>query len=306
MSRGYGHIITAFYGQPWAILPTKLAEIEAFLLRRVRGDEKDICRVAFDDGPTPPRQAGPGYQLLGSAAVVKVHGTIVPRASLFSEWSGGTSAEAIGRAVESAAADPKAEAIVLDVDSPGGYVAGVPEAADKILAARKTKPVYAVANHTAASAAYWLASQASDLAVAPSGEVGSIGVLAAHVDQTKLEEMMGVKTTLITSGASPHKTEGYPQVPLTDEARADMQASVDYFAKMFIGAVAKGRGVKAAKVEKDFGGGRMKVADDALAAGMVNRIATLEQVVAEVNGQRRARGARARAADLAAAGLPTS
>ena len=87
--------------------------------------------------------------------------------------------EAFGAAFDRAAADSSIGAIVLNIDSPGGSVYGVEELADKIYKARGTKPVYAVANSLAASAAYWIGSAASQLYVTPSGEVGSIGVLAA-------------------------------------------------------------------------------------------------------------------------------
>lgn len=303
MSRGYEHIVGAFYGKPWAILPTKLAEIEAFLLRRV----KDGPRVWDDDRP-PSRaeSSGPGYQLVGAAAVVKVQGTIVPRANVFTDWSGGTSAEQIGRAVETAANDPKVDAVVMDVNSPGGYVAGTPEAADKLLAARKAKPLYAVANHMMASGAYWLSSQATEIASPISGEVGSVGVIQAHIDQSKAEEMAGYKTTVITASKSPYKGEWSSSLPFSEDALAAAQADIDKVMEMFVGAIARGRSVRAAKVERDFGQGRVLLADDALAVGMIDRIATLEDVVNRVNKVRGERTRRKVQADLAALGLPTT
>lgn len=301
----YRHVLSHFYGACWAILPAKLAEIEAVLWRRISGGPQS-APSAFDDGGGQARSSSPGYTLVGSAAVVPVNGTITPRPSLFADWSGGTSSESIGRAVEAAANDPKAEAIVLDIDSPGGYVAGIPEAADKILAARKVKPIHAVANHLAASAAYWLASQATDIAVSPSAQVGSVGVLAAHVDETKAEELAGVKTTLVHNTQSPFKTEGYPQIPLTDEGRADMQKAVDDYAQMFLAAVSRGRGQRQSVVEKNYGQGRVKLAEEAVASGMADKVATLEDVINRVNKVRTDRTRRRVAADLAAAGLPTT
>lgn len=299
--REYENLVAAFYGVPWAILPAKLAEIEAVLLRRIgAGPAAEM--------PTPirPDRKDAEYQLFGSAAVVSIDGTITPRASLFSKYSGGTSAEGVGKAVEVAAADPKVEGIVLDIDSPGGYVAGIPEAAAKILAARNVKPVTAVANHMAASAAYWLGSQAGTFAVSPSAEVGSIGVIYASMDETKLHELKGVKYDLIASTKSPFKTEGYPHVPMTAEGRVELQRQVDAYAEQFIAAVARGRRVPTAEVERNFGQGRMRLAAEAVSHRMADRIATLEQVVNEINGTRTARTKRAVAADLAAAGLPTA
>lgn len=302
----FPHVLAAFYGSPWAILPAKLQEIEAVLWRRITGGAQPVEPVAFDDPSdydAPAKESKP-YKLHGAAAVIPVHGTITPRPSLFSSWSGGTSAEGIGRAVEQAAADPQAEAIVLDIDSPGGSVFGMPEAAAKILAARKAKPIYAVANHVAASAAYWIATQANIIAVTPAGQVGSVGVIWAHTDVSQLDEKMGVKTTYVTAGQ--FKAEGAQEHPLSPEARDEMQRVVNEYYAMFVGAVAKGRGVKAERVEKDFGQGRMRMAAEAVELRMADRVATLEQIVAEVNATRTAKTKRKVAADLAGHGMPTA
>jgi signal peptide peptidase SppA len=319
MKRRYPHVLAAFYGTPWAILPEKLREIEAVLWRRIeagptpRGVDEVVSDTggtgqkfiapdaAFDDGAVATDQ---GYTVVGAAAVLPIHGTITPRPSAFDDWSGGTSAERIGRAVDAAAADPKVEHIVLDIDSPGGSVFGIPEAAGKILAARKAKPVTAVANHMAASAAYWFATQANTVAVTPAGWVGSVGVIWSHTDMSKLNEQLGVSTTYITAGK--FKAEGMPEFPLSEEGREFMQQMVDTYYAQFVGAVAKGRGLSAGKVEKDFGQGRVVMPADAVEARMADRIATLETVVNEVNGARTARAKRRVAADLAAAGLPTA
>lgn len=306
MKRSYPHVLAAFYGSPWALLPEKLAEIEAVLWRRLAGERRTAEPLAFDDGDdfdAPPQDKKP-YKLHGAAAVVPVHGTITPRPSVFASWSGGASAEGIGRAVEQAAADPQVEAIVLDIDSPGGSVFGMPEAAGKILAARKQKPIHAVANHVAASAAYWIATQASSISVTPAGQVGSVGVIWAHTDYSRFEEQLGRKTTYITAGQ--YKAEGNPDNPLSVEAAAEMQRVVNEYYGMFTAAVAKGRGIWTSTVERDFGQGRMKLAGEAVELRMADRVATLEQVVSEVNAARTARTKRKVSADLARAGLPTA
>ena len=332
MQRKYPHVLAMFYGTPWAILPEKLAEIEAALWRRIASGplvletpeltEAARARIrddwaklhagtgrgevlAWDDengaGFTPSPN-GPGYKLVGSAAVIQVYGTITPRPSVFSDFSGGASSEQLGRAVDAAAADPKAEAIVLDIDSPGGSVWGMPELTAKVLAARKAKPVHAVANHVAASAAYWIATQANTVAVTPAGWVGSVGCIWARMDDTKADEMAGLKTTYISAGE--FKAEGHGAI--TDAELADKQAMVNAYYAQFVAGVAKGRGVSVAKVEKDFGQGRVKLPEAAIEARMADRIATLDQVVNEVNGVRTERTKRKVAADMARAGLPTA
>lgn len=321
----FPHVLAAFYGTPWAILPDKFREIEAVLLRRIAsgpfalatpeqtaGARRELKEAwaerrgdpaAFDPSTDPgAASGGPGYRLVGTAAVVPVHGAIVPRPSLFTEYSGGTSAEQIGRAADAAAADPKAEAIVLDFDSPGGSVFGIADAGAKILAARKAKPVYAVANHIAASGAYWLATQADTVAVTNGGWVGSVGVIWPRVDESKKDALAGVETTYVTAGEN--KTDGYG--PTSPAELVRMQEMVDAYYAQFVSAVAKGRGVSAAKVEKDFGQGAVKLPAGAIEARMADRVATLEQIVAEVNKARTDRTKRKVAADLARAGLPTA
>src|SRR5215467_6271108 len=123
--------------------------------------------------------------------------------------------------LEAAAANPDVSAIVLDVDSPGGTVAGTPETAAAVRRAAEVKPVVAVANSLAASAAYWIASQASSLVVGPSADVGSIGVISAHIDRSKMLEDMGLRVTVVSAGR--YKAEGNPFAPLSDEAKANMQ-----------------------------------------------------------------------------------
>src|SRR5690606_4285100 len=130
---------------------------------------------------------------------------------------GGTSTEQFGSWFDAALRDPAVSAIVIDVDSPGGTVTGVAELAEQIFEARGKKPIYAIANALAASAAYWIASAAEELWVTPSGDVGSIGVYAMHEDISEMEAEMGLKVTLISAGE--YKTEGNPHEPLGDEAR---------------------------------------------------------------------------------------
>ncbi len=328
----YPHVLAAFYGTPWMILPEKLREIEAVLRRRatepllarpLSAEEREQFRAewarmhagagpggevfviepeaAFDDNST---ETDAGYTIVGSAAILPIHGTISPRPSAFDDWSGGASAEKIGRAVDAAAADTRVEHLVIDIDSPGGSVFGLPETAGKIFAARKAKPVTAVANHVAASAAYWFATQAATIAVTPAGQVGSVGVIWAHTDWSKFEEQVGRKTTYITAGK--YKAEGNQEHPLDDEARAEIQRVVDEYYSQFVAGVAKGRGVKPATVERDFGQGRMRLAQEAVELRMADRVATLEQVVSEINAAKTARLRRKVAADLAAKGLPTT
>jgi capsid assembly protease len=250
--------------------------------------------VAWDDDDTPEerrtrraeqerRAAERKRQANGGVAVLPLYGIISPRVHDVQDVSapGGVAAEAFAEAFRQLAADPQVTGIVLDVDSPGGNVLGVPEAVAAIRDANGAKPVWAIANHQAASAAYWLASATDRIVVTPSGEVGSIGVYSYHEDVSKALEMQGVKPTLIKAG--PNKAEGLSAFPLGDEATAYIQSRVDDYHAMFVRDVAKGRGVSRETVRESFGGGRMIGAQDAVRLGMADEIGTLENTIRRVS-----------------------
>ena len=180
------------------------------------------------------------------------------------------------------AEDPKKD-IIFYINSPGGSVYGVAELADEIQSARSQKPVVAVANSLAASAAYWIGCSASEFYVTPGGEVGSIGVWQAHFDYSKAFEEDGVKPTLISAGK--FKVEGNPYVPLDPEAQAFMQSRVDDYYNAFIQAVVVGRGVTVDVVRNGMGEGRVLGADAALAQRMVDGIASFDDVLARMQAK---------------------
>ena len=275
----YPRILKAVFDRPWAIERSALDVIVD--LARMRADGRmlaeDEIRRRIDAAGNGPRNGG---SRAASIAVIPLYGVISHRQSLLSATSGGTSIDELGASFRSALNDESVAGIVLDVDSPGGSVDGIEELAAQIRGARGGKPIVAVANSMTASAALWLAAQADELVVTPTGMVGSIGVIAIHEDFSKMDEMAGVKTSIFTS--SPYKAEGNEYQPLTDEASAEIQAQVDYFGRMFERSVARGRGVPVDTVRSDYGQGRVFNADQALAAGLVDRIDTLENTVARV------------------------
>lgn len=261
---------------PWAILPEKLDEILALLQLHEAGVRFTAEEIHARIGDPPRRQT----QVAGRTGIIPVYGTIVPRAGMMTDLSGAVAAEQLGREVRAFAADPGVDRIVLDINSPGGNVVGLPELAAEIRAARDIKPVVAVANSMAASAAYWLAAQASEIAVTPSGAVGSIGVFAMHEDLSRAVEGQGRKVTMISAGK--YKTEGNPFEPLSDEARASIQEDVNTVYGRFVADVARGRGVSEDLVRAGFGEGRMVQAERALEQRMVDRIETFDQVMARL------------------------
>ncbi|HEX5013005.1 MAG TPA: S49 family peptidase, partial [Candidatus Limnocylindrales bacterium] len=266
----------------WAIQPAVLAQIRAYLA----GDASLRAALARPPDNEPPKTQA----LIG---VVPIHGVIEHRSSWLMEIFGGASVETISAQLRAAVADPDVRAVVLDIDSPGGSVAGITELAEEIRAARKVKRVYAVANTTMASAAFWLGAQASAVYATPSAQVGSIGIFGVHMDFSRALDAEGITATVFTAGE--HKAEESPYQPLTDDAKAEIQARTDAYYDQFIGDVAKGRGVTAAKVKADYGQGRVLMPAAALEAGMIDGIETFDDVLRLISRQSRAGG-------LAAAG----
>ena len=214
----------------------------------------------------------------GGVAVIPLKGLITPRPSFLSMlFGGGGGLQSFRAQIRDAVNAEDITAIILDVDSPGGSTDLIAETADELRAARAVKPIVAVANTWAASAAYWLAAQADELVVTPSGEVGSIGVYCAHEDYSGFEDQIGIKTTLISAGK--YKTEGNPYEPLSDEARQALQDKVDAYYAMFVADVAKGRGVSASAVRAGYGEGRMLTAGDAVSEKLADRVDTLEATI---------------------------
>ncbi len=288
------YILQAIHETPWAILPSKLAEIVAVAERHAAGLQLSAEEVAA----VKAAARKPDARAAGAVAVLPLFGSIFPRANLMTEMSGATSAERFGAVFRSALADPSVVALVLDVDSPGGAVQGVPELADLIYGARGQKPIVAVADHLAASAAYWIATAADEVMVTPSGEVGSIGVFAAHEDVSRALDQQGVTVNLISAGK--YKTEGSPYAPLGDEARAAIQARVDDYYNAFTKSVARGRGVSVADVRGGFGEGRVVGAAEAVRLGMADKVGTLDDAIVRAARMARSTPAAARAprADL--------
>lgn len=295
-------VLAAAAGTVWAIDPAKGLEIANLLALRAGGEP----RAWTDDEAGEPKaqiaQAVDGRR--GPVHILRLHGVVFPRASMMSDISGGQSLEQFGRAFDEAAADERAAAIVIDVDSPGGSTALVEETAAKVFGARRAdRPIVAVADTMAASAAYWIASAADQIAAAPSAGVGSIGVYTLHDDMSAMMETLGVDRTVIKSG--PRKIENNPWGPLEDSAKAALQDNVAETYRAFTSDVARFRGVSASVVRADpesedrhYGGGRYYGARQARQYGMIDRIATLETVVADLADGKRLRRPGSRRAEI--------
>jgi signal peptide peptidase SppA len=214
----------------------------------------------------------------GSILVLPIHGVMHFRLGWLAAF-GGTDTASLASLIRGAAEDPGVAELVLDLHSPGGDVAGTEELAAVVAEARARKPVTAVVNAMAASAAYWVAAAATRIVSTPSGLAGGLGVYGTHVDLSELERKAGITVSLIS--APEGKTDGNEHTPLSERGRAAMQATVDAFYALFVARVAAGRGVPADVVRgARFGQGRVFAAKEAQQRGLVDAIGTLPEVVA--------------------------
>jgi hypothetical protein len=233
-------VLSAFASTPWAL---ELGRLQALAQLLERADAEAEVQAFAEARSDRPSSGGTGAKQ--NVAVIPVYGVIAHRAHMVQDicGPGGTSTEMLTAAINAAVDDPTVRSIVLDVDSPGGSVFGVQEVADAIYQAREKKPIAAVANATAASAAYWIASAAHEIFVTPSGMVGSIGVFGQHVDTSAADKAAGKVVTTISAGK--YKTEGVG--PLTDDAR-DAHAVDD---RRLLHAVREGRRAKPWRLRRD-------------------------------------------------------
>jgi signal peptide peptidase SppA len=208
-------------------------------------------------------------------ALVPILGPMVKRGSFLDALFGFGNYEDVQARFDAAVADPSIDAIMLEIDSPGGEAAGAFDLADKIYAARGSKPVWAMANDSAFSAAYAIGSAADKLFLTRTGGVGSIGVLAAHVDQSGYDEKQGVKVTTITAGA--RKNDFNAHEPLSEDAAGFLQAEVNRLYGMFVDTVARNRSLSADAIR--ITEAALFFGEDAVKAGLADGVGTVESTV---------------------------
>lgn len=273
----YDRIIAAASAAIWVLEKTKLDAIWAFLDRSQSGVVTDAETIKMMTAAHSARAATRTQSMVG---VIPVIGTIAQRVGLMEAASGGVSTEEIGRQFDAMQANQDVGTILFEIDSGGGTYTGVPELANKIHAARGGKRIVSHINSDAGSGALWIASAADEVVITPSGSAGSVGAYMAHVDQSGLNEAMGVRREFVSYGQ--HKVEGTSDGPLTDETREFLQSEVDRVGQEFEAALGKFRGLSTSKVHSTFGGGRMLNSQAALSVGMVDKIDTFDATVRRV------------------------
>lgn len=263
------HLASRLFGTPLLVHRAKLDVILAVL-----GHRLDIQAPAADLALPPTRAQSTGAP---GIAVIPVHGTLVKRTAGLDAASGLTSYTVIGEMLDAALADPQVAGILLDIDSPGGEASGSFELARRVREAAAVKPVWAVANDSAFSAAYAIACSARRLIVSETGGVGSIGVIALHIDQSVKDARDGYRYTAVTAGS--HKNDFSPHEPLADGAKVELQAEVDRLHGLFVDHVAAMRGLAADTVRATEAG--LFFGPNAIEPGLADAVGTPESALAD-------------------------
>lgn len=226
-------------------------------------------------------RAEEAYEVLDGVAVIPVFGIIDKRVNVLMDYSGGTSTQILKHNIQTALNDDQVRGIVLQVDSPGGGVDGVKELADFIFENRRKKPVIAYADGMAASAAYWIASAASEIVASETTMVGSIGESLTHSDRSGRDAQAGVVRTEVFSGR--FKRVATDSRPLSQEGASYLQELVDRYYEIFVTAIVLQRGMSAEQVAGTEA--REFLARQALEAKLVDRVGTLENALQLARGE---------------------
>jgi signal peptide peptidase SppA len=268
------HIAARVFGAPLMIGRAKLEVILGVLGPRLAGA---VVEAAPSTSDPPPLSAVTAEGI----AVIPIIGTLVSRSGYVDAASGLLSYGEIGDAIAGALADPAVQGVILDMDSPGGEVGGLFDLVDRIGALKTGKPLWAVANESALSAAYAIASAADRLYVTRTGEVGSVGVVAAHVDESGADAKAGLSWNFVFAGD--RKIDGNSHGVLSERARADIQTDVDRLYGEFCRLVAANRKLTPEAVratEAAIFRGEL-----ALRAGLADRIGTLDTALADMTAE---------------------
>lgn len=267
------HLASRLYGTPLLIARAKLDTILAVLGPRIglAPTELALPVVVPTAAEAEPGPTAPGI------AIIPIHGTLVRRAIGLDAASGLTSYTRIAADLDAALAAPEVAGILLDIDSPGGEAGGVFELAARIREATARKPVWAHAGDSAFSAGYALACAAQRVTLSTTGGVGSIGVIALHIDQSVRNAQNGLSVTALYAGA--HKNDATPHAPLTPQATDALQTEIDRLYALFVGHVAAMRGLDANAVRATEAA--LYFGEDALAAGLADGVASLDTTLAD-------------------------
>ena len=284
----YPHLAARLFNTPLLVHPGKLDAIIAGLGGRLLDGPLQLEAVA--NGAAAPEmfstrrgtRGDAGYVVTDGVAVIGASGALVHRSRIDADSTYLLGYNELAAQAEAAQADPEVHAVLQVWDSPGGEVSGAFEYAERMLGLRGSKPMWAIADSMAASAAYLGGSAFEKLAVSNTGYVGSIGVVMRHVDFSRALDNDGIRVTHIFAGT--HKVDGNPYEPLPADVRADMQAEIDGLYAMFVDSVALHRGISAESVRATQA--QVYRGTAAVSMGLADRVATTDQLISELSALR--------------------
>lgn len=272
--KDYSRIISKVTTTPWMMMPGSLKMMLEILDAHLTGNitEEEI-RLRMQSAQQ--REGSSELTRSGAIAVIPLHGPIFPKANMMTEMSGATSLEQWNSQFRQLVADESIGTIIIDADSPGGSSELIPETGAMIRSAREIKPVYAISNTMAASAAYGIVANASKVFASPSALTGAVGTYMVHTDDSELMQKIGVKETVIKAG----RFKAVEIESLTPESKAYFEELVGDINDVFLNSIAQGRGVDVEHVRQTYGEGKVFASSRALELGMIDEIATFEDVV---------------------------
>lgn len=212
-------------------------------------------------------------------AVVAVNGSLVTGSAGYALLFGATGYDDLRHVLIKAATDPGVNSILLNVNSGGGAVGGIQDAANLIARVRSAKPVVAYTGSIMASSALWLGRQAEYVVAADTAVVGSVGVLQVHVEYSKQLEQEGVTATVVRGGEQKALANRYE--PLSPKAKENMEKQAKHLYDVFLGAMAKATNLDVEVAEAKFGQGREFIGSQAKSAGLVDKVGTFEEAFAK-------------------------
>lgn len=285
----YPHLAARLFNTPLLVHPGKLDAIIAGLGGRLLGTPLQLDAAA-DSGTIAPEmfstrhgeRGDAGYTITDGVAVIHASGALVHRSRIDGSSSYLLGYNELAGQAEAAQADPNVHAVLQVWESPGGEVSGAFEYAERMHALRGSKPMWAIADSMAASAAYLGGSAFEQLAVSSTGYVGSIGVVMRHVDFSRALDNDGIRVTHIFAGS--HKVDGNPYEPLPKDVQAAMQQEIDGLYSMFVEAVALHRGLSTESVRATQA--QVYRGQGAVSMGLADRVATTDQLISELSARR--------------------
>jgi len=232
------------------------------------------------------------YDVVDGVAIIRIVGDMIATPDPYDVFMGGfTNTRGLTRAVQLAAADSAVKAIVLHVDSPGGSVDGLAELGDAVSFAARIKPVVAVVEGMAASAAYYAIAGASEVIAGRMDMVGSIGTILVVYDASEAFKTTGLRVVPITTGK--YKAVGTFGTPLTADEEQYLRGIIDAYFDDFRRAIMRGRGRLIGPAEwTTIADAKIFLADEAKRLGLIDRFGTLGDTLNRLHGERQAIQAR--------------